>query len=570
MINKTAYVYMENLQYKVKDLTSQLEAFKSGDKYRGLEAYYEKRLAVKDREVQKLKIELGQTRSQYINVRKNWQDVIEDMEKEYAKELNRKDRAIEDLQKKIWDLQNTVANQKETILAQKKELYIVQTELEEEKGKVLNLKAQINRDHENSGIPSSQKQNRKKIENNREKTGRKPGGQPGHKGHCRKKHEPTVKIEIPPPEKFNDPGYKATGRIIMKQLVDIELRLIVTEYSTPEFRNVATGQRVHADFPDGLVNEVTYSGKVKAFTFLLNNCCNVSIKKASNFLCELTNGELRVSTGTINNLCKEFSEKSEPEQKETFANLLLSPVMYTDFTTARVNGKNKAVLVCATNTDVLFVAKEHKGHEGVKDTPVEKHQHTLVHDHDLTFYNYGSDHGECNEHVRRYLKDSIANEPNLTWNVKMRQLINKMMHFKSTLKPDDPRSPVEIEPEKVADFVAGYDEIVALAEKEYEYEPPSKYYMKGFNLYKRLKEYKTHHLLFLHDKNVDSTNNLSERHLRNFKRKQKQVMAFRSQDGLGYLCDSLGVIASIANKGKSLFDSVASIFSRNDKARPKD
>ena len=41
-------------------------------------------------------------------------------------------------------------------------------------------KAQINRDYENSSIPSSKAVRRKKITNNREKTGRRPGGQPGH------------------------------------------------------------------------------------------------------------------------------------------------------------------------------------------------------------------------------------------------------------------------------------------------------------------------------------------------------------------------------------------------------
>ena len=36
-------------------------------------------------------------------------------------------------------------------------------------------------------IPSSKSIKRKKIANSREKTGRKPGGQPGHPGHRRKK-----------------------------------------------------------------------------------------------------------------------------------------------------------------------------------------------------------------------------------------------------------------------------------------------------------------------------------------------------------------------------------------------
>ena len=65
--------------------------------------------------------------------------------------------------------------------------YETAAELEEERGKNLKLRAQINRDYKNSSIPSSKSIKRKKIANSREKTGRKPGGQPGHPGHHRKK-----------------------------------------------------------------------------------------------------------------------------------------------------------------------------------------------------------------------------------------------------------------------------------------------------------------------------------------------------------------------------------------------
>ena len=65
--------------------------------------------------------------------------------------------------------------------------YETAAELEEERGKNLKLRAQINRDYKNSSIPSSKSIKRKKIANSREKSGRKPGGQPGHPGHHRKK-----------------------------------------------------------------------------------------------------------------------------------------------------------------------------------------------------------------------------------------------------------------------------------------------------------------------------------------------------------------------------------------------
>ena len=563
-LSNLAYDFLTNLQYKVKDLTAQVSDFKSGEKYVKMEANYKEQLAWKDREIKNLKRELELARRQTVDVRNMWMQANDDLVKEHALELSQKDRIIEALEKQLLNVRYMLGGEREKFRDKVRELYEVKTELEDEKGKNLKLKAQINRDYENSSTPSSLKPSHKKIANNREKTDKKPGGQPGHEGYLRKKHIPTNIIDIPAPEKYaNSPDYKPTGKTITKQMVDIRVEIIVNEYSTPEFRNVLTGQRVHADFPENLVNDVNYSGNIKAFAFLLNNHCNVSLEKVSDFLFELTDGELSISTGMINGLSKEFSIKTEADQKRAFAEILLSPVMNSDFTSARVNGRNMNVAVCSTPSVAMYFAREHKGHEGIKGTPIEDYRGIMVHDHDKTYYSYGDGHQECLDHVSRYLKDSMDNEPALKWNRQMRELIKEMIHFKNSLDPDDKRNPDEIDPVRVGEFKARYDEILQLAKTEYEYEPPSKYYKDGFNLYIRLVEYKDSHLLFLHDRRVPHTNNLSERLLRVFKRKQKQVMVFRSFDGLDNLCNSIGTTASLRAQNKNLFHDVASIFELN-------
>jgi len=557
------FEYLTDLQYKVKDLAAQVSGFKSGERYARMQADYNARIASMVRENKKLRGELAEARGQTVSVRNIWDQVVGDLTQGHSRELAKKDREIDALEKKLLEAQIELDEAKGKYRDKCKELYRVKTELEDEKGKNRKLTAQINRDYENSSKPSSAKPNHKKIANGREKTGKKPGGQPGHKGHPRKKHFPTGFIEIPaPPEYADSPNYKPTVRIITKQLVDIRVVLDVTEYSTPEFRNLLTGQRVHADFPDGMVNEVTYSGNVKAFAFLLNNRCNVSIANVSDFLSDLTDGKLKISAGMINGLSKEFSLKTEPEQKKAFSDILLSPVMNTDFATVRVNGKNMNVAVCATPSIAMYFAREHKGHEGIKGTPVEDYQHTLGHDHDKTYYNYGGKHAECNQHPSRYLKGIMENETDRKWAGQMRDLIREMIHFKNGLDPEDERDPDQIAPDKVKAFEAMYDKIICLAKEEYDYEPPSKYYREGFNLYKQLDKYKEAHLLFLHDRRVPATNNLSERLLRVIKRKLAQVMTFRSFDSLDYLCRSMGTVASLRAQGSNLYDSVASIYDR--------
>lgn len=555
MINSN-FAYTTNLEYKVKSLTAKLNLFESGEKYIVMRSLCREQLAASDRTIRDLKLDVAKAHCETITVRKNWTQVSEDIEKEHSKQLREKDRKIEKLERRALKAETELVETKDKLRDKLKELYQALIQLEEEKGKNLKLRAQINRDYENSSIPSSMKVNHKTITNNREKTDKKPGGQLGHVGHGRRKLTATNTIHIEAPDKYkNNPDYKETGRIITKQKIDLCVYTSVTEYLTPEFRNKKTGQRVHAEFPAGVVNDVNYGGSVKAFAFLLNNRCNVSIDKVREFLSELTEGNLRISKGMVNGLCETFSKKTETEQKKSFSDLLLSPVMNTDFTNGRLNGKSVQIAICATPEIAMYFAREHKGHEGLKETPVENYQGILIHDHDRTFYKYGNNHQECLVHVLRYLKDSIENEPSLNWNKKMRELMQKMIHYRNSLVSD--KLPDEI---KVIEFEKDYSQILAIAKDEYEYEPPSRYYKEGYNLYKRLERFKDNHLLFLHDVKVPTNNNLSERLARAFKRKQKQAMTFRSFDSIGYLCNSMSMMSLLTAQDKNLFTNVKTIF----------
>lgn len=551
------FEYITNLQYKVKSLTFQVQSFKSGEKYISLRLQHKKQLAAKEREIARLKSDLASAHRETVTVRTNWMQVFEDISKEHEKALDEKDRKIKVLEERLLATQRQLDDAREKLREKMAELYQVKTELEEQKGANQQLKAQINRDYENSSIPSSQKPNHKKITNNRERTGRKPGGQPGHDGHRRKRHTPTEYVHIPPPDKYlHSNEYKPTGKVISKQVVNIGITVHVVEYDTPEFRNVRTGQRVHADFPDGVIKDINYGGSVKTVAFLLNNRCGVAIDKVREFLSEMTDGKLQLSKGMINGLSREFSARTEAEQKKAFADLMLSPVMNADFTSARVNGKNVQVAICAVPGITLYFAREHKGHKGLAGTPVEYYHGILVHDHDITFYRYGDGHQECLVHVLRYLKDSLENEPTLQWNRRMRGLLQEMIHYRKGLSVEKP----DPDPDKVKEFEERYKEILKLAKQEYEYEPPSKYYKEGYNLYERLNTYRDSHLLFLHDVRIPTNNNLCERKGRIFKRKQKQVMAFRSFDSLVYLCNSMSIIDLLSARGDNLFKSVAAIL----------
>ncbi|MDC7286917.1 hypothetical protein NXH76_03825 [Blautia schinkii] len=112
-----------------------------------------------------------------------------------------------------------------------------------------------------------------------------------------------------------------------------------------------------------------------------------------------------------------------------------------------------------------------------------------------------------------------------------------------------------------------YDKILDKAQEEYEYEPPSAYYPEGYNLSLKLRKYKENEMLFLHDKRVPANNSLCEMLARVFKRKQKQVMVFRSQENPNYVCDGLSVVHLLRAKEGSTYQKIADIFRRKKHRR---
>lgn len=555
----SAFERISTLEYLLKSKEAIIASYENGERYVRMQEDYLNNLRHLEKHVKKLEAELASAYRMNTSMRNHWMDVFDDLQKEMENGTSRLQNIIKKLMKDSIEMSQKFDAANTKISEQRKELYAVKTELEEEKGKNQQLHAQINRDYENSSIPSSKTINHKKIANSREKTERKQGAQSGHQHHGRKKQTPSKPVItlLPPQEILDDTDFKATGKFITKQVVSIEVILHVQEYTAEIYRNSKTGERTHGTFPEGVVDDVNYDGSVKAFLYLLNNDCNVSIKKCQNFLSELTGGKLVISTGMINKLSKELAEKTETQRKKLFADMLLSPVMHIDCTNARVNGKSSYVFVNATpDGNVYYSASAKKGHAGVEGTPAENYQGILVHDHELTFYNYGSNHQECLAHIQRYLKDSVDNEQNLTWSSNMRELIREMIHYRNNLEPGS-----SIEADTVETFEQKYGDILDAARNEYEYEPPTKYYIEGHNLYLRMEKYKKNHLLFLHNMNVPTTNNLAERLLRSFKRKQQQAVSFRSLDSIDYLCKCMSMLLMIRkNTNINVFEELSNLY----------
>ena len=554
------FLEINTLQCRLKAAHTQLDSFRSGEAYQKLQELRKADQQASTRRITQLEAELSRSHAETISVRNQWFDVFEEMQKEHQKKLSV-------LQKQVGSMEQRplkAEGERDVALDQAAEWrrmsYETASALEELQGKYAKLLAQLNRSYENSSLPSSRTPNHKKIMNGREKTGRKPGGQPGHTGHGRKRQEPTNPVVmLPPPERVaQDPGFKKTGRTIVKQVIGLRVLVDVTEYHADLYYNSKTGERLHAAFPKGAIDDVNYDGSIRAFLFLLNNYCNVSIDKCRLFLSDITGGRVNISKGMVNSLSRSFAEKSEQDLRKLFAEMLASPVMHTDCTGTRADARTCQVFVCTTpDGKTLYFAREHKGFEGIKGTVVEEYQGILVHDHDRTFYHYGSGHQECLAHELRYLKGSMENEPERKWNRQMHQLLREMIHYRNSLTEG-----MEVDQSQIEAYEKRYKEILAEAKQEYEDVPAGNYYREGFNLYLKMEKYMANHLLFLHDLRVPATNNAAERKLRPIKRKQAQATTFRSFQSIESLCASLGMLELIKLEEGNLFSRVSEIFEK--------
>lgn len=549
-----------DLLFRIKILKDKVRSYETGDKYLRMKEQHKKAREADGRTIKRLERELSESRRETIHVRDLWYATCVDVIAECDRKIMEKDRRIADLEKKLAESEARREKERGEKISRIQELYQARTELEEEKEKKLALEARLNKDHTNSSRPSSADPNHKSIPNGRETTDRKPGGQSGHEHHPRKRQEPTETVEIPVPEEYLDTDrYKPTGKTIRKQVIIAHITTEVIEYCTPEFRNVRTGQRVHAAFPDGVKDDVNYDGTVKALAYMLNNECNVSIDKTRKFLDEASRGKISISNGMICNLSRQFSGKTKEERDAIFQELLESPAMHADFTFGRVNGKQGAVIITATpDGTVLYQARDKKGDQGVKGSPLEHYEGTVISDHESAIIKHGKRHQECLAHISRYMQGSIENEPGRKWSTEMLAWIKKSIHYWKQIKKKEK----EHDPAEAMKLIAEYDRIIEKAKDEYEYEPPGKYYREGYNTYKRMYEEREKYVLFLLDPTIPPTNNLAERSGRRYKRKSSQVMAFRSEKWRGYYCDGLSVMESMKSKNINLFEGISERFNQ--------
>ena len=563
MIMKLSYCMNCRKQGELRSLRETVKRFEDGSQVKRIMSERDKSVRRYER-LEKKYIQLSEENRKLRNENRSLKSSEEDLRLEYEGLLSAFEAQISFYSEQEILQSDAFYERCESVVSFLNEAVISLVRENSEKDCIIQkLKAQITKDNTNSSIPSSQRPNHKTPPNNREKTGRKPGGQKGHTGHKRKKLEPTEPVHhlAPPACVADNPEYYKTGKKIIKQLIRVSLKLEVIQYEADVYRHHKTRKKIHAAFPEGMVNEVEYDASVSALLSLLHSHGNMSYDKISEILSDLTGGKLRPSKGMMADLEKKFSLKSVTDRQQIFNRMIVYPYMHIDGTNVRVSGKNGQVLIETSPAGTLLYHTGVKGDEAVKGTPAEIYDGTAVHDGESTFFHYGNNHQGCLVHELRYLKGSMDNEPNLTWASLMREYLQFLMHYVSTEKRN---GRTELSDEERTAFINQYDEILLLAEQEYEKHPPDRrYYVDGLNTMKRLKKRREHYLRFLSDLSIPYQNNPAELIARKEKMHSKQSGGYRSEAYSQYHCDVLSVLESNRAIGIGRYATLLEVLKRH-------
>jgi transposase len=262
--------------------------------------------------------------------------------------------------RKMEKLSALVPELKETIKDLTKRLNAAEREKEKNKEQLATLRDHMKKNSETSDKPQSVNIFKKPV-STKTKSGKKQGGQPGHKGNTlRQFPNPTEVIERRPDEMCACGGSVVLGEgYSSKQVVDIEVTLKVTEERALSGYCEKCGKRHDGVFSEGFVNPANYGKDLKALVAYLNTRMNLPVNKVTELLRVLTDSQLRLSDGSVVNIVGELAKKSAPTVERIKEALIRCGLLLADETGCRINGSLEWFQIL-TNDRILLLSHNKK------------------------------------------------------------------------------------------------------------------------------------------------------------------------------------------------------------------
>lgn len=426
--------------------------------------------------------------------------------------------------------------------------------------RVAELEARLGGHSQNSHRPPSSDGPGTPPRSQRTRSGKPPGGQPGHRGHTLTMTASPDTVVAHHPVACDQCGAALADvparTVARRQVVDLPpLALAVTEHQAatvccPHCRTTTT-----APFPAGVTGAVQYGPRLLGLGVYLRHYQLLPYRRVADLLADLFGGG--PSPGTLHTASLTCAAALAPVAVALTAALAAAPLLHTDETSIQVAGQRRWVHVVST-ARLTYYAWHAKRGQAATDAIglLPRCAGRLIHDGWASYWQYRGPHGLCNAHHLRELV-AIAEQPGQGWATALRALLveikAQVARGRSAGQPSSP-------PDERAAFVARYRELLAAG---YAANPPPTRAPDGprvgrlkrtpaRNLLDRLATHEDATLAFLHDWAVPFDNNQAERDLRMIKVQQKISGTFRDDSGATAFCRIRSYLATLRKQAAQL------------------
>lgn len=460
---------------------------------------------------------------------------------------------------KIIDIENSVKEKYSKIVDEKDKI------IDEKDKEIARLKALLNADGTNAGIPTSQTPiNKKKIIPNTRVKSDKPIGAPvGHKKH---------KLEKFNDEEINDNvNYEldkcpcCNGQLqeigeVCKDELSYHFVPIKRRNHFIKYKCKCCHKEVHQNIPNRLKEENQYGSEIQAVALSLANEGNVPMNKIRHIIRGFSHGEIDMSEGYIAKLQKRASKKLENFKNDLYKEILKLKLLYWDDTVIMINTKRACFRFYGNEKIAYYTAHSKKNEEGIIEDNILNTLSNIVvvmHDHNIINYKYSYQNIECNVHLIRDI-EKCKNNTFHEWCDKFKNLVQKTIHDRKLFMKNGC-----FNDEYINNFDDQFNNILFEAIEENLSKPKTHYDQKERALVNRILDYKSNYFLWMHDFSLPIDDNLSERALRGIKSKMKIAGQFQNEQYAKYFADIKTYIETCYRNGINPTDALIRLMEDN-------
>lgn len=425
--------------------------------------------------------------------------------------------------------------------------------------RVATLEAQLAKHSGNSSKPPSSDGLKKPApKSQRDKSGKKPGGQPGHKGATLCWSEQPDQFLAHRPEQCAHCGtaldQAASTTVDRRQVHDLPpMRIQVTEHQVHTVVCPCCRHDNRGVFPEGVVAPMQYGPHIQGLAVYLTCYQLLPFARTAMLLHDLLG--VGLNPGTIQSTQRTCAQRLGPTLDQIKAALIQADQEHFDETGARIAGRLHWLHVAATDRFTFYATHPKRGQAAMDQIGIlPAFTGRAMHDGWASYLSYPCRHALCNAHHLRELT-FLAEEEGFLWAQAMKRLL---LDIKDAVDQAKARGQTSLEASAVFDYQKRYQTLIDRGYEAHPIREPSgkrgrTKQSTGRNLVARLDVHRDAALAFLHDFDVAFDNNLAERDVRMMKLRLKISGCFRTTVGADTFCAIRSYLSTMIKQGHNAF-----------------